>query len=314
MRFEPATGDTEVLRQSFELTLDPAFIAQPQAVEFPTEGGLTAHGIFYQPANGDCEVPVGEKPPLIVMSHGGPTAAAASVLNYQIQFWTSRGFAVLDVNYGGSTGYGRAYRLRLNGQWGIVDVDDCCNGARWLAEQGWVDARRMAIRGGSAGGFTTLAALTFRAVFSAGASHFGVSDLEALAKDTHKFESRYLDSLIGPYPARKDLYEARSPINHVDQLTTPLILLQGDEDPVVPPAQAELMFEALRVKGVPVAYLLFEGEQHGFRKAANIQRALQAELFFYGKIFGFQPAEGIEPVPIWNLGSVAVSSISESIR
>jgi dipeptidyl aminopeptidase/acylaminoacyl peptidase len=303
LKLDPSTGGIEVVRQAFEPSLDPAFIAQSQVIEFPTEGGLSAYGIFYPPTHRDDAIPPGEKPPLIVMSHGGPTSAASPVLNDHVQFWTSRGFALLDVNYGGSTGYGRAYRMRLNGQWGIVDVDDCCNGALWLAEQGWVDAGRMAIRGGSAGGFTTLAALTFKHVFSAGASLFGVSDLEALARDTHKFESRYLDHLVAPYPARKDLYEARSPIQHVDQLITPLILLQGDEDAVVPPAQSELMFEALRAKGVPAAYLLFQGEQHGFRKAANIQRALQAELYFYGKIFGFQPAEEIEPLPIWNLGS-----------
>jgi dipeptidyl aminopeptidase/acylaminoacyl peptidase len=301
LRLDLTSDRIEVLQRAFEPTLDPAYLSQPRTIEFPTENDLTAHGIFYPPANRDCAIPAGEKPPLIVMSHGGPTSAASSVLSYQIQFWTSRGFAALDVDYGGSIGYGRDYRLRLNGQWGIVDVDDCCNGARWLAAQGWVDARRMAIRGGSAGGYTTLAALAFKNVFSAGASHYGVSDLEALAKDTHKFESRYLDTLVGPYPARKDLYEARSPIHHVEKLVTPLILLQGSEDPVVPPAQSEVMFEALRAKGVPVAYLLFQGEQHGFRKAENIQRALQAELYFYSRIFKFDLAEGIEPVQICNL-------------
>ena len=301
IRLDLATGRVEVLLRAFEPTIDPAYLSQPQMVEFPTENRRTAHGNFYPPANRDCTIPEGEKPPLIVMSHGGPTSAASTVLSYQIQYWTSRGFAVLDVNYGGSVGYGRDYRRRLNGNWGIVDVDDCCNGARWLAAQNWVDPRRMAIRGGSAGGYTTLAALAFKDVFSAGASHYGVSDLEALAKDTHKFESRYLDTLVGPYPARKDLYEARSPIHHVGKLATPLILLQGSEDPVVPPAQSEVMFEALRAKGVPVAYLLFQGEQHGFRKAENIKRALQAELFFYSKIFRFDLAEDIQPIEICNL-------------
>ncbi len=301
IRLDLATGETEVLQQAFNPTIDPGYFSQPQTVEFPTENHLTAHGIFYPPANRDCMVSPGERPPLIVMSHGGPTAAASTILSYQIHYWTSRGFAILNVNYGGSTGYGRAYRMRLNGQWGIVDVDDCCNGARWLAAQGRVDASRMAIRGGSAGGYTTLAALTFKDVFSAGASLYGVSDLEALAKDTHKFESRYLDTLVGPYPARKDLYQARSPLHHAANLAAPLILLQGSEDAVVPPAQSQVMFEALRAKGVPVAYLLFQGEQHGFRKAENIKRALQAELYFYSKIFNFDLAEDIEPVEICNL-------------
>ena len=301
IRLDLATEQVSLLRRAFEPTLDPLYLSQPQMLEFPTEQERTAHGIFYPPANRDFVVPAGELPPLIVMSHGGPTAAASTVLSYQIQYWTSRGFAVLNVNYGGSAGFGRDYRMRLNGNWGLVDVDDCCRGARWLAAQGRVDATRMAVRGGSAGGYTTLAALTFKDVFQAGASHYGVSDLEALAKDTHKFESHYLDTLVGPYPARKDLYEARSPIHHVDKLATPLILLQGSEDPVVPPAQSEMMFEALRAKGVPVSYLLFPGEQHGFRKAENIQRALQAELYFYSKIFGFDLAEEIEPVEICNL-------------
>jgi len=235
------------------------------------------------------------------MSHGGPTGAAGTAMDFRIQYWTSRGFAVLDVNYGGSSGYGRAYRQRLNGQWGVVDVDDCCNGAIWLAGQGWVDAKRMAIRGGSAGGYTTLAALTFKKVFSAGASHYGVSDLEALARDTHKFESRYLDSMVGPYPARRDLYQARSPIHAIDRLATPLILFQGDEDRLVPPDQAERMYAAVCAKKIPVAYLLFHGEQHGFRRSENIHRALEAELYFYSKVFGFEAADAIEPVPIANL-------------
>jgi dipeptidyl aminopeptidase/acylaminoacyl peptidase len=218
-----------------------------------------------------------------------------------IQYWTSRGIAVLDVNYGGSTGYGRAYRKRLEGQWGIVDVDDCVNGARYLVERGDVDGERLAIAGGSAGGYTTLCALTFRGVFRAGASHFGVSDLEGLAKETHKFESRYLDRLVGPYPERADLYRERSPINFTDRLSCPVIFFQGLEDKVVLPNQAERMVEALRAKGVPVAYLPFEGEQHGFRRAENISRALDAELYFYSRIFGFTLAEPVEPVAIDNL-------------
>jgi dipeptidyl aminopeptidase/acylaminoacyl peptidase len=245
--------------------------------------------------------PAGEKPPLLVFSHGGPTGATSSALSLRIQYWTSRGFAVLDVNYGGSTGYGRAYRDQLLGAWGIIDVDDCCNGARYLVEQGRVDGERLAIRGGSAGGYTTLSALAFRDVFDAGASHYGVSDLEALARDTHKFESRYLDRLIGPYPERRDLYLARSPIAHIEGLNCPIIFFQGLEDQVVPPAQAETMVAALQEKGIPVAYVPFEGEQHGFRRAENIKRALDAELTFYGRIFGFTPADDIEPVEIHNL-------------
>jgi len=262
---------------------------------------LSTYGYFYRPRNSDYTAPANEKPPLIVITHGGPTSSSSASLKYSIQYWTSRGIAVLDVNYGGSSGYGRAYRERLNGQWGIVDVDDCVNGARYLIERGEVDGKRLAIRGGSAGGYTTLCALTFRDTFTAGASHYGVSDLEALAKDTHKFESRYLERLIGPYPARRDLYFERSPIHFTESLSCPMILFQGLEDKVVPPNQSEKMFEAVRAKKLPVAYLTFEGEQHGFRKAENIKRVLEAELFFYSKIFRFQLADPIEPVHIENL-------------
>ncbi|MGQ9902952.1 MAG: S9 family peptidase [Anaerolineae bacterium] len=294
-------GSFTVLRRSNSVTVDEGYLSLPEPVEFPTENGLTAHGLFYAPRNRDYTAPAGEKPPLLVISHGGPTGATSSALNLSIQYWTSRGIAVLDVNYGGSTGYGRAYRLRLNGNWGIVDVDDCCNGALYLARQGRVDGSRLIIRGGSAGGYTTLAALAFRDVFRAGASYYGVSDLEALATDTHKFESRYLDKLIGPYPERRDLYVARSPIHAADRLDCPVIFFQGLEDKVVPPDQAERMVEALRQKGVPVAYVPFEGEQHGFRQAANIKRALDAELYFYARVFGFELAEPVAPVHIDNL-------------
>jgi dipeptidyl aminopeptidase/acylaminoacyl peptidase len=289
------------LRWSTGLRIDEGYLSLPQPLEFPTENGLTAHALYYPPRNEDYAAPEGERPPLIVMSHGGPTSAAGGSLSLSRQFWTSRGFAVLDVNYGGSTGYGRAYRERLKDAWGIVDVDDCVNGAKYLAAQGLVDGERMAITGGSAGGYTTLCALTFRDVFRAGASHFGIGDLEALARDTHKFESRYLDRLIGPYPERRDIYLERSPIHHVEGLSCPVIFFQGLDDQIVPPNQAEDMVEALRRKGVPVAYLAFEGEQHGFRKAENIKRALDAELYFYGRMFGFKPAGEIEPVPIENL-------------
>ena len=226
---------------------------------------------------------------------------ALAQFDLDIQYWTSRGFGVVDVNYGGSSGYGRAYRERLRGQWGIVDTEDCINAARYLADAGEVDGRRLAIRGGSAGGYTTLCALVFHDDFAAGASYYGVADCEALATDTHKFESRYLDGLIGPYPARRDVYYARSPIHFADQLSCPVILFQGLEDRVVPPSQAEAMVAALRAKDLPVAYLAFEGEQHGFRKAETIQRTLEAELYFYSRVFKFPLADEIEPVPIENL-------------
>ncbi len=295
------TKSFEVLRRSRETAVDDGYIAAGQSIEFPTAGGLTAHGYFYPPRNRDYAAPAHEKPPLLVMSHGGPTSSTSSSLKYSIQYWTSRGIAVLDVNYGGSSGYGRAYRQRLNGNWGIVDVDDCVNGARYLAERGEVDGDRLAIRGGSAGGYTTLCALTFRDTFKAGASHYGISDLEALAKDTHKFESRYLDGLIGAYPERRDLYVERSPIHFIDRLNCPMILFQGLEDKVVPPNQAEKMVEAVRAKKLAVAYLTFEGEQHGFRRAENIKRVLEAELYFYSKVFGFTLAEPVEPIEIVNL-------------
>ncbi len=301
VQIDLATRHFEVLRRSSDVVLGAEYLASPQAIEFPTERGLTAHAFFYPPQNAGYTAPPGERPPLIVISHGGPTGSTWTTLRWEIQYWTSRGIGVLDVNYGGSTGYGRSYRERLKGQWGIVDVDDCVNGARYLVERGEVDGGRLAIRGGSAGGYTTLCALTFRDTFKAGASHYGVSDLEALAKETHKFESRYLDSLIGPYPARRDLYLERSPIHFTDRLSCPVIFFQGLEDEVVPPNQAELMVEALRAKGVPVAYVAFEGEQHGFRRAENIKRALDAELYFYSKIFGFELADPVEPVPIENL-------------
>jgi dipeptidyl aminopeptidase/acylaminoacyl peptidase len=269
------------------------------------------HAFHYPPANPDVTAPADEKPPLLVVSHGGPTGASEAVLDPRIQFWTSRGFGVLDVNYGGSTGYGRPYRDRLKGQWGIVDVADVVNGARYLVAEGQADPRRLAIRGGSAGGYTTLAALTEYDVFSAGASYYGISDIEVLARDTHKFESRYLDSLVGPYPERKDLYVARSPIHATDKLSSALILFQGLDDKVVPPNQSEMMADALRRKGLPVAYLAFEGEQHGFRQARNIVRSLEAELYFYGAVFGFTPADTIEPVTIDNLSTGVSPNASE---
>jgi dipeptidyl aminopeptidase/acylaminoacyl peptidase len=301
VQLDLATRRLEVLRRSSEVKIDPGYLSKPTAIEFPTEQNLTAHGFFYAPKNHDYAAPPGEQPLLIVISHGGPTAATSGALNLMIQHWTSRGIAVLDVNYGGSTGYGRAYRQRLDGQWGIVDVDDCENGARYLVERGEVDGDRLVIRGGSAGGYTTLCSLTFRDIFKAGASYCGVSELEALVKDTHKFESRYLDRLIGPYPEARDLYWKRSPINFVQKLSCPVIFFQGLEDKIVLPNQAEMMVDALRAKGVPVAYVPFEDEQHGLRRAASIKRALDSELYFYSKVFGFELADAVEPVQIDNL-------------
>ena len=301
VRLDFATRQFEVVCRSSEINIDAGYFSTPQAVEFPTEGGVSAHAFFYSPQNRDYTAPADDLPPLLVISHGGPTSATSTAIDLEIQYWTSRGIAVLDVNYGGSSGYGRAYRQRLNNQWGIVDVDDCVNGARYLVEHGYVDGNRLAIRGGSAGGYTTLSALTFRDVFKAGASYYGISDLEAMTRDTHKFESRYLDSLIGPYPEEQNRYRERSPIHFTDRLSCPLILFQGLEDKVVPPNQAEMMVEALRVKGLPVAYVPFEGEQHGFRRSENIQRSLEAELYFYARVFDFTPADAIEPVMIENL-------------
>jgi dipeptidyl aminopeptidase/acylaminoacyl peptidase len=282
---------TRIIRKSSDLTIDPSYISVPDAIAFPTTHGLTAYAWYYPPQNPNYQAPTDSLPPLIVKSHGGPTAPAAASLSLKLQYWTSRGFAVLDVNYGGSTGYGRDYRQRLAGKWGIVDVDDCVNGAKYLVEKQKVDGESLAISGGSAGGYTTLAALTFRDTFQCGASYYGVSDLEALAQDTHKFESRYLDGLIGAYPEAKAIYQERSPINFVEKLNCPVIFLQGLEDKVVPPNQAQTMVKALEAKGIPVTYITFPDEQHGFRKAHNIKTAIESELAFYQKI-------GLKPRPV----------------
>jgi dipeptidyl aminopeptidase/acylaminoacyl peptidase len=299
-RLDLASGELQTLRSSLELDLTSEQISMPEAIEYPTAQGRSAHAFFYAPRNPGAVGPADERPPLIVKSHGGPTSAAVPVLNPSIQYWTSRGFAVVDVNYGGSTGYGRAYRDRLRGQWGVVDVEDCVNAARYLASEGRVDPDRMAISGGSAGGFTTLCALTFHDVFAAGASHYGIGDLEALARDTHKFEARYLDNLIGPYPERADLYRERSPIHSSERLSCPVIFFQGLQDRVVPPNQAEAMVAALSRHGIRHAHVTFPDEQHGFRRAENIRTALEGELYFYGRIFGFDvdvSPEGVEIVP-----------------
>lgn len=291
-----------VLSSPRTLPVGPEWYSTPASVTFPTGGGSeAAHALFYPPTSPDASGPPGELPPLIVQIHGGPTSCARPQLQLGVQYWTSRGFGVVDVNYRGSTGYGRSYRRMLDWAWGVADVEDCAEVAGWLAEQGEVDADRLVIHGGSAGGYTTLCALAFTDRFSAGTSSYGVADLEALARDTHKFESRYLDALVGPYPSRRDLYIERSPIHHVDALDRPLLVLQGLEDEVVPPNQSTMIVEALRRKGVAVAYLAFEGEQHGFRQAETIKRALEAELFFYARVLGFEPPSEIEPIEIENL-------------
>jgi len=301
VRYDLENNRYEIIKKSSELELDQQTISMGEPVTFPTADDQVAHAFYYPPQNAEYEALPGELPPLLVKIHGGPTGATHSDLNLQNQFWTSRGIAVLDVNYRGSTGYGRHYRQQLNGNWGITDVEDTAHGAAYLVDQQLADGDRLAIRGGSAGGYTTLAALTFDNVFKAGASYYGVSDLEILARDTHKFESRYLDSMVGPYPEDQEKYQARSPIHHVDGLSCPVIFFQGLDDKVVPPNQAEMMVDVLREKGLPVAYVPFEGEGHGFRMAKNIKRSLDLELYFYGRIFGFVPADQIEPIEIENL-------------
>ncbi|CAH9018588.1 alpha/beta hydrolase family protein [Candidatus Nitrosacidococcus sp. I8] len=303
---EVATLDMKIdklttLHQSNTTQFDSNWLSYGEPISFSTGNGTIAYGFFYPPENKNFMGSETERPPLLVISHGGPTAATNNTLNLKIQYWTSRGFGVLDVNYRGSTSYGRTYRQQLIGQWGIADVEDCIYGAKYLVQQGKVDSDRLAIRGSSAGGFTTLAALTFHNLFKAGANYYGISDLEALAEDTHKFESRYLDQLIGPYPEQAQHYKARSPIHSIDKIDCPIIFFQGLEDKVVPPSQAETMVKLLKEKGLPVAYITFPDEQHGFRKAENISHALKSELYFYGKIFGFTPADALEPIQIDNL-------------
>ena len=301
IRVNLRNGESDTVRQSSSIDIPSDYISPAQTIEFPSTDGRPAFALYYAPRNAEYVAPDGTLPPLLTLSHGGPTAAASGALDLSIQYWTTRGFAVVDVDYGGSVGYGRAYRQLLNGNWGIVDVDDCANAALHLVHQHLADGNRLAIRGGSAGGYTTLAALAFRNVFAAGASYYGVSDLTALAEDTHKFESRYLDRLVAPYPEGAEIYQSRSPISHTEGLSCPIILFQGLEDRIVPPNQAEMMYDAVRSKGIPCAYLPFEGEQHGFRRAENIKRALEAELYFYSRVFGFDLPDPVEPVQIENL-------------
>ena len=302
VRLDVSSGALHVLRTSSEAPVDPEYFSVPRAIEFPTEGGLTAHALFYPPTSPDFVAPEGELPPLIVMSHGGPTGNATAIFSLETQFWTTRGFAVVDVNYGGSSGYGRAYRERLNGQWGVVDLQDCVNAARYLVASGEADGERLLITGGSAGGYTTICALTFTDAFAAGTSYFGLADLEQFGEgETHKFELRYEHTLVGPYPERADLYRERSPIHFVDRISTPMLVLQGADDEVVPPAQAELIVSALRERGVPHAYLLFEEEGHGFRKAENIVRSLEAELSFYLQVLGLEPRDALPKLDVQHL-------------
>ena len=295
------TGETSLVHQPSPVWLEARHIARAQAISFPTAGGETCHALYYSPTHGDFTAPSGSIPPLVVQAHGGPTGQASASFSLSNQFWTSRGFAVVDVDYRGSSGYGRAYRQRLNGNWGVTDVEDVIAAATWLIERGLADPARIAIHGGSAGGFTVLAALTQSDVFKAGGDFYGVADLEALARDTHKFESRYLDNLIGPYPAAKDVYVARSPIHNLDGFRSPLLILQGADDPIVPKNQALMIRDALRQRQAPVAYLEFEGEGHGFRRSENIIAAKQAELYFYGRVFGFDPADDLPKIEIENL-------------
>jgi dipeptidyl aminopeptidase/acylaminoacyl peptidase len=299
------------LKGSTTRTNDPADVALGEPVEFPTDGDRTAHGFLYRPTSAAVRGPAGELAPLIVTSHGGPTAEASTAFNVLFQLFTSRGIAVLDVDYGGSTGYGLAYRKRLEGEWGVVDVADCVAGARWLAERGVVDGRRMAIRGSSASGYTTLCAVTFTDAFGAGTSAYGIGDLITFAEQTHKFESRYLDRLIGPLPERRDVYHDRSPLNFTDRISCPVLILQGAEDRIVPPAQAEQIVDGLWERQLPHAYVLFPGEDHGFRSAANITRAFESELSFYGQVFGFEPADPIEPIEIAFLDGTDVPGLAD---
>ncbi len=302
VRINASSRATEVVRTSAQVPVSTDYFSVPRAIEFPTERGLIAHALVYEPTNPEYEAPEGERPPLIVMSHGGPTGNATAIFSLETQFWTSRGFAVVDVNYGGSTGYGRAYRERLNGEWGVVDLQDCVNAARYLVAEGEADPDQLLITGGSAGGYTTICALTFTHAFAAGATYFGIADLEQFGGgETHKFELRYEHTLVGPYPEMAHVYRARSPIHFVEQISTPMLVLQGADDKVVPPSQAELIVAALRERGIPHAYLLFEGEGHGFRKAENIVRSLEAELSFYAQVLGLAPSDPLPKLAIEHL-------------
>ncbi|XP_028398795.1 uncharacterized protein LOC114522328 [Dendronephthya gigantea] len=296
----------EIIMDTKTCDIDPGYISEPKEITFPTEDNKVAHAYLYLPKNKDFSAPQGSLPPLLVQSHGGPVGAASPTFDLKKQFFTSRGVAILDVNYRGSTGYGTPYRREVYGNWGKVDVEDCCNGALHVANSmKAADREKLCIDGGSAGGFTTLACLTQRnEVFKAGASMYGVSDVQALVRETHKFESRYIDSLIGPLPECIELWKERSPIYHVDKLICPMIFFQGDEDKVVPPNQSELMFNAIKEKGIACCYVLFEGEQHGFRKSETIISVLQGEFCFFANVFGYKPADFDCKLNIENIESV----------
>jgi dipeptidyl aminopeptidase/acylaminoacyl peptidase len=297
--FDPATlGPAGVLRHSTTTAIDPTTVSLPEAIAFASSGDRTAHALYYRPTNPTTTAPADELPPLIVRIHGGPTSNASSGLDLGLQLVTSRGIAVVDVDYRGSTGYGRAYRDALDGQWGVIDVDDAVAAARFLVERGDADPDRLVIEGGSAGGYTVLRALTTTDVFAAGISHFGVGDLEKLAHDTHKFESRYLDRLVGPYPAMADRYRDRSPIHALDHIRCPVLVLQGLEDRIVPPAQAEAIVAALAGNGIPYAYHAFAGEGHGFRGAEAVRRTIESRLAFLGAVLGFTPADDLPPLDL----------------
>jgi len=296
------SNTSQTIQRAAETDIDETYIASAQHISFKSAPDELTHAWYYPPKNPGYTAPAGNLPPLIVLSHGGPTGNSSGAFSLAIQYWTTRGFAILDVNYSGSTGYGRKYRERLRGEWGIRDVQDCAAAANYLADEGLADRERLIIKGGSAGGYTTLAALTFLDVFKAGASYYGVGDLTLLAQDTHKFESRYLDSMVGPYPKEKQLYFDRSPLNFADQLDCPVIFMQGLDDPVVPPNQAESMVAALKRNGIPVAYLPFEGESHGFRQSTTVIKAIESEYYFYSRIFGIEPEESAEAIEIFNLG------------
>lgn len=284
------SGELTTVKASSERVLDPALVSRAEAISWQGPLG-EVHAWYYPPTNPEFTAPAGELPPVQVWSHGGPTAFSGPEYRLATQFWTSRGIGIVDVNYGGSSGYGRAYRERLQGNWGVVDVRDCSEAALTLVERGLADPARLSIRGGSAGGYTTLAALAFTEVFSAGISLYGIGDLETLATGTHKFESRYLDGLVAPYPDGRQTYLERSPVHHLDRLACPMLILQGGQDMVVPPSQAEQMVAAVRAKGLPVAYVFYPDEGHGFRRAENVIATAQAALAFLGKVHGFTPAD-----------------------
>ncbi|RMF61034.1 MAG: S9 family peptidase, partial [Calditrichaeota bacterium] len=299
-KFHLENGEFQEIHSISPTRIDPGYISRPKSIKYPVDDAKNqVHAFFYPPVNKDYQAPNDERPPLIVMMHGGPTSATEARFNLKIQYWTSRGFAVLDVNYRGSTGFGRAYREMLNGLWGIADVEDCVEGATYLSKKGLVDNQRLIIRGSSAGGYTVLAALAFYNVFSAGTCYYGIGDLELLVKETHKFESRYLDKLIGPYPEEREKYLQRSPIHAVDQIDVPIIFFQGLEDKVVPPDQAERMVNGLKARGIPVVYMTFEEEGHGFRQAETLRQTLLAEWGFYGAVFNISLPEGIPPIKFY---------------